>query len=87
MSNKSTETPNDTKPVLGTVFSPWDYAEEAFSETLNYMSDDELSEIDNYNNEDEELSELIVRIQHKVPKNGSVIIKHKDKYYRIRELG
>jgi len=39
--------------VLGAVFSPWDYAEEAFSETLNYMSDDELSAIDEFDNENE----------------------------------
>jgi len=40
-----TKAPNDAKPVLGAVFSPWDYAEEAFSETLNYMSDDEWDNI------------------------------------------
>ena len=39
--------------MLGAVFSPWDYAEEAFSETLNYMSDDELSAIDEFDNENE----------------------------------
>ena len=49
----TTETPADAKPVLGAVFSPWDYAEEAFSETLNYMSEDELSEIDGFDNKDE----------------------------------
>lgn len=53
MIDRNTETPNDAKPVLGAVFSPWDYAEEAFSETLNYMSDDELSAIDEFDNENE----------------------------------
>lgn len=51
--NLKNETPADAKPVLGAVFSPWDYAEEAFSETLNYMSEDELSEIDGFDNKDE----------------------------------
>ena len=36
---------------------------------------------------DEELSEFMVRIQHKVPRHGSIVVKYKDKYYRIRELG
>lgn len=36
---------------------------------------------------DEELSSLIVRIQNKIPRNGSVILEHKGKYYRIKELG
>ena len=36
---------------------------------------------------DEELSEFIIRIQHKVPRHGSIVVKHKDKYYRIKELG
>ena len=36
---------------------------------------------------DEDLSELLVRIQHKIPRVGSIVVKHKDKYYRIRELG
>jgi len=42
----------DNEPQ-GAVFSPWDYAEDAFSETLNFMSDEELSDIDNFDNEDE----------------------------------
>ena len=49
----TTENPADATPVLDAVFSPWDYAEEAFSETLNYMSDDELSAIDEFDNENE----------------------------------
>ena len=36
---------------------------------------------------DEELSEFMVRVQHKVPRHGSIVVKYKDKYYRIRELG
>ena len=47
------ETANGKNPVLGAVFSPLDYAEDAFPETLNFMSDEELSEIDNFDNEDE----------------------------------
>ena len=46
-------TPTNANNVLGSVFSPWDYAEEAFSETLNYMSSEELSEIDGFDNENE----------------------------------
>lgn len=53
MIDRKTKNPNDAKPVLGAVFSPWDYAEDAFSETLNFMSDEELSEIDNFDNEDD----------------------------------
>jgi len=36
---------------------------------------------------DEELAEFTVRTQHKIPRTGSVVFKHKGKYYRIRELG
>ena len=36
---------------------------------------------------DEELSSFIVRIQHKIPRTGSIVVKYKDKYYRVRELG
>ena len=51
--NSKNETPTDANNVLGAVFSPWDYAEEAFSETLNYMSSEELSEIDGFDNKNE----------------------------------
>lgn len=43
--------PADAKTGLAPVFSPWDYAEEAFSETLNYMSEEELLAIDEFDNE------------------------------------
>ena len=36
---------------------------------------------------DEEFSEFMVKIQHKIPRIGSVVVKHNGKYYRIRELG
>ena len=42
------ELPNENKS-----FSAWDYAEEAFSETLSYMTDEELNEIDSFDNKDE----------------------------------
>ena len=36
---------------------------------------------------DEELSEFMVRVSPKIPRTGSVVVKLKGKYYRIRELG
>jgi hypothetical protein len=34
-------------------FDPWDYAYEHFGETLNFMSEDEKSEIDSFYNSDD----------------------------------
>lgn len=51
--NNLNETPADAKSVFGAVFSPWDFAENAFSETLNYMTDEELDEIDDFDNEND----------------------------------
>lgn len=36
---------------------------------------------------DEELSSFLVKIQHKIPRTGSLVFKYNGKYYRIKELG
>jgi hypothetical protein len=36
---------------------------------------------------DKELSFIIIRIQHKIPRTGSVIFEYNGKYYKIKELG
>jgi hypothetical protein len=35
------------------TFNPYDYAYEAYSETLNYMSEDEINEISTLESDDE----------------------------------
>ena len=36
---------------------------------------------------DDYIREVFVRLQHKIPRTGSIIIKIGDKYFRCRELG
>lgn len=36
---------------------------------------------------DEYIREALVRLQHKIPRIGSVIIKIGDRYFKCRELG
>jgi hypothetical protein len=38
-------------------------------------------------NRDPGLSDVIVKIQHKIPRTGSTIFEHNGKYYKIKEIG
>jgi len=38
-------------------------------------------------NKENYIREALVRLQHKIPRLGSVILKIGDKYFRCRELG
>ena len=44
------ENGNSTKPLLVAVFSPLEYAYDNWGETMNYMSDEEIEEIEEYDN-------------------------------------
>ena len=47
------ETANGTKPVLAPVFDVMEYAYDYWGETLNYMSDDEIEQVNDCENKDE----------------------------------
>lgn len=42
-----------TKPVLAQVFNAMEYAYDHWGETLNYMSDDEIEQVNDCENKDE----------------------------------
>ena len=44
------ENGNSSKPLLVAVFSPLEYAYDNWGETMNYMSDEEIEEIHEYDN-------------------------------------
>ncbi len=47
------ETANGTKPVLAPVFDAMGYAYDHWGETLNYMSDDEIEQVNDCENKEE----------------------------------
>ena len=61
--SENTETSNSTKPVLCAVFDPMDYAYANFGNTLNYMTEEDIKQINDYDNVDDLVSYLVTFIE------------------------
>ena len=57
--SENTEQSNSTKPVLCAVFDPMEYAYDHFSNTMNHMNEEEIEQINDYDNVDDLVSYLI----------------------------
>ncbi|QHB39552.1 hypothetical protein HWC92_gp18 [Flavobacterium phage vB_FspS_morran9-1] len=61
--NLNTEPSNSTKTVLCAVFDPMDYAYDNFGNTLNYMTEEDIKQINDYDNVDDLVSYLVTFIE------------------------
>jgi hypothetical protein len=51
--SENTELSNSTKPVLCAVFDPMDYAYDNYPNCINHMSQEEIEQINTYDNRDD----------------------------------
>ena len=57
------ENGNKSKPLLCAVFDPMDYAYNNFGNTLNYMTEEDIKQINDYDNVDDLISYLVTFIE------------------------
>jgi len=62
-SSNEAECGNKSKPLLCAVFDPMDYAYDNFGNTLNYMTEDDIKQINDYDNVDDLVSYLVTFIE------------------------
>lgn len=55
--------PACSKPLLCAVFDPMDYANDNFGNTLNHMTEEEIKQINDYDNVDDLVSYLVTFIE------------------------
>ena len=61
--NLNTEPSNSTKPVLCAVFDPMDYAYDYYPNCINHMSEEEIEQINTYDNRDDLVEYMVSFIE------------------------